>query len=92
MKNVFERVCIMLNDTALNRSYLPPEIEDSLSESASFVEIPEEIYDIESVVDEVTLRLIRKALKKSRGNTTKAAQLPGIPRGTLGYKIDKLKI
>jgi DNA-binding NtrC family response regulator len=92
MKNVFERICIMHNDKTLNRSHLPPEIEDSPVESESFVEIPEEIYDIESVVEEVTLRLIRKALKKSRGNTTKAAQLLGIPRGTLRYKIDKLKI
>jgi len=50
------------------------------------------VYDIESVLESVTINLIKKALEKSRGNTTKAAALLGIPRGTLRYKISKLKI
>ncbi len=96
LRNVFERICIMHNDTALKRSHLPPEIEDDINKKASdsdaFLEIPEDLYDIESVLEEVTARLITRALKKCQGNTTKAAKLLGIPRGTLRYKISKLKI
>jgi DNA-binding NtrC family response regulator len=96
LRNVFERICIMHNDTALKRSHLPPEIEDAINKKASdsdaFLEIPEDLYDIESVLEEVTARLITRALKKCQGNTTRAAKLLGIPRGTLRYKISKLKI
>ncbi|CCK81142.1 sigma-54-dependent transcriptional regulator [Desulfobacula toluolica] len=96
LRNVFERICIMHNDIALKRSHLPPEIEDAInkktSNSDAFLEIPEDLYDIESVLEEVTARLITRALKKCQGNTTKAAKLLGIPRGTLRYKISKLKI
>lgn len=96
LRNVFERICIMHNDTALKRSHLPPEIENAInkktSDSDAFLEIPKDLYDIESVLEEVTARLITRALKKCRGNTTKAAKLLGIPRGTLRYKISKLKI
>ncbi|SDU37393.1 sigma-54-dependent transcriptional regulator [Desulfobacula phenolica] len=96
LRNVFERICIMHNETALKRSHLPPEIENAVnkipSDSDAFLEIPKDLYDIESVLEEVTARLITRALKKCRGNTTKAAKLLGIPRGTLRYKISKLKI
>ncbi|SMC52888.1 two component, sigma54 specific, transcriptional regulator, Fis family [Desulfocicer vacuolatum DSM 3385] len=92
LKNVFERICIMHNDDTLKLSHLPPEIDDAPMAPDAFVEIPEELYDLESVLEEVTIRMVHKALKKSNGNTTRAAQLLGIPRGTLRYKIDKLKI
>ena len=92
LKNVFERICIMHNNDILALQHLPSEIEDATHTPDAFVEIPEELYDLESVLEEVTIRMVHKALKKSEGNTTKAAQLLGIPRGTLRYKIDKLKI
>ena len=92
LKNVFERICIMHNGDTLMLSHLPSEIDDAPMAPDAFVEIPEELYDLESVIEEVTIRMVHKALKKSEGNTTRAAQLLGVPRGTLRYKIDKLKI
>ena len=96
LRNVIERICIMHNDTLLQCAHLPPELVDSVAgtafDSDAFVAIPEGLYDIELVLEEVTVRLITRALKKCDGNTTKAAELLGIPRGTLRYKISKLKI
>jgi DNA-binding NtrC family response regulator len=92
LKNVFERICIMHNGDTLTLSHLPSEIDDAPMAPDAFVEIPDELYDLESVIEEVTIRMVHKALKKSEGNTTRAAQLLGVPRGTLRYKIDKLKI
>ncbi|SLM28807.1 Sigma-54-dependent transcriptional response regulator [Desulfamplus magnetovallimortis] len=96
LKNVFERICIMHNDITLKLCHLPPEIDDTdghiSTDSDTILEIPEGIFDIESVLEEVTVRLISRALQKCNGNTTKAAELLGIPRGTLRYKISKLKI
>lgn len=96
LRNVLERICIMHSDTLLRCPHLPPELVDRVEkgpfDSDAFVKIPEGLYDIESVLEEVTVRLITRALKKCDGNTTKAAELLGIPRGTLRYKINKLKI
>lgn len=92
LRNVFERICIMHNSATLAISHLPPEINDSEAFEDSCVDIPDDVYDIESVVEDVTVRLIKKALKRSQGNTTKAAELLGIPRGTLRYKISKLNL
>jgi DNA-binding NtrC family response regulator len=92
LRNVFERICIMHDGPLLTLSHLPQEIKDPEAEALGFIEIPQGVYDIESVVEEVTTRLIRKALKETDNNTSRAAELLGIPRGTLRYKIARLSI
>ena len=91
LRNVLERICIMYNDTDLKVSHMPREIV-LFEDTASYIEIPENVLDIEAVVDEVTCQLIHRAMKKSDGNTASAARLLGIPRGTLRYKLKKYKI
>ncbi len=88
LKNVMERICIMYNEKILNVSHLPKEII-SFEDMASFVDIPENVFDIEAAVNEVTCQLIRRAMKKTGGNIASAARLLGIPRGTLRYKLKK---
>jgi DNA-binding NtrC family response regulator len=91
LRNVLERICIMYDEKMLSVCHLPREIV-SFHGASSFIEIPENIFDVEAVVDEVTCQLIRRAMKKASGNTAKAARLLGIPRGTLRYKLKKYKI
>jgi len=91
LRNVLERICIMYNDTNLKVSHMPREIV-SFEDAESYIEIPENVLDIEAVVDQVTCQLIHRAMKKSDGNTANAARLLGIPRGTLRYKLKKYKI
>ena len=91
LRNVLERICIMHNGDTLRVVHLPREIV-SYEDIASFVEIPENVFDIEAVVDEVTSQLIRRAMQKAEGNIASAARLLGIPRGTLRYKLKKYRI
>ncbi len=91
LRNVLERICIMHNDGILKQSHLPPEIV-SFQNNDSFLEIPENVFDIEALVDEVTSRLIRRAMKKTDGNIACAARMLGLPRGTLRYKLRKYGI
>lgn len=91
LRNVFERICIMHNTETLKVAHLPREIM-SFEDSTSFAEIPDNVFDIEAVVDEVTCQLIQRAMKKAAGNATQAAKLLGIPRGTLRYKLKKYKL
>ncbi len=91
LRNVLERICIMHNGDTLRVSHLPREIV-SYEDIASFVDIPENVFDIEAVVDEVTSQLIRRAMQKAEGNIASAARLLGIPRGTLRYKLKKYHI
>ena len=48
--------------------------------------------DMESVVRDVESRLIRWALDRASGNLARAAELLGVPRSTLQYKVGKLEI
>jgi len=91
LRNVLERICIMHDEMSLRASHLPREIL-STQDSSAFIEVQENVLDIEAVVDEVTCQLIQRAMKKADGNTAKAARLLGIPRGTLRYKLKKYKI
>jgi DNA-binding NtrC family response regulator len=54
------------------------------------LKLPEiERVDIGTVLDEVETRLIHWALEEAEGNLTKAAELLGLPRSTLQYKINR---
>ncbi len=64
---------------------IPKESGDLISLKMSGVEH----VDIASVVEDLEARLIRWALEKSEGNLAKAAEMLGIPRSTLQYKINR---
>ena len=90
LRNVFERICIMHNAKTLAPSHLPGEIEPKAKTlEDGEIDIPGDILDIETAVEQVTRRLIKKAMDKTSGNTAQAARLLGIPRGTLRYKMKK---
>ena len=48
--------------------------------------------NLKAALEKTERELIKKALEQAGGNKTKAGMLLGIPRQTLKYKIDKLKI
>ncbi|MEA4986969.1 MAG: sigma 54-interacting transcriptional regulator [Anaerovorax sp.] len=54
--------------------------------------IDKEYFDLKKNLERTEKQLVIKALQISEGNKTKAAELLGIPRQTLKYKIDKLNI
>ena len=91
LRNVMERICIMHNDDLLRPAHLPGEIV-SFEAGVAGIDLPEDVLDIESVVDSVTRQLIGRALARTGGNTARAARLLGLPRGTLRYKMKKYRM
>ena len=49
-------------------------------------------YNLKEILREKEVETINKALKIAKGNRTKTAEILGIPRQTLKYKIDKYNI
>ncbi|WP_347490685.1 sigma-54-dependent transcriptional regulator [Desulfoscipio sp. XC116] len=89
LQNVIERAAIICHSTTINTEHLPRELYASPKPSSGLVlEFPEQGISLEEVEKE----LILKALQKSGGNQTKAAQLLGITRSALLYRSQKYGI
>lgn len=89
LQNVIERAAIICHDSIIQAKHLPHEIyAESKSTSNLIVDFPDQGLSLEEVEKE----LILKALTKSDGNQTKAAQLLGITRSALLYRSQKHNI
>jgi len=91
LENAIEGAMNITDGDTIDSKYLPYYMEDIFKRT----EIKQEDYEIKSLKE--TLHntekiLIEKALKKSEGNITKAAELLDIPRQTLQYKIGKYNV
>lgn len=87
LENVIERLVILSKENSIDVENLPKEIQNQDSLMKQF-ELPEDGINLE----EVEKSLILQALKLSENNQTRAAQLLGITRHTLIYRMDKYKI
>lgn len=89
LQNVIERSTIICRDNEIRPEHLPRDIYTApKSTSDMIVEFPEQGLSLEELEKE----LILKALEKSGGNQTKAAQLLGITRSALLYRSQKHNI
>lgn len=89
LENAVEHAAVMCEDDTITKDDLPPGVlkEAETGEAA----------DVSSLLDHLTLedmekRSIIAALKKTGGNQTRAADLLGITRRTLGYRMKKYNI
>ena len=87
LENVIERAFILAGEREIRLEDLPPQIRDRTAASGG-VEIPEGGLNIE----EVEKSLIRKALSKTEGNKSRAAELLGITRRKLYSMMERLGI
>ena len=93
LRNVIERAIILETDEWIDTDNLPSEISGvkpptKITDVEKWLEIPEEgfsIYEIEKSIIEMTLQ-------KSGYNQTRAAEMMGVTRDTLRYKIKKYNI
>ncbi|GBF35387.1 response regulator [Desulfocucumis palustris] len=87
LQNVVERAAIICHGNEITPEDLPIEIQEISEgyEMGSVVRIPENGISLEDLEKE----LIIKALEKSKGNQTRAAQLLGITRSALLYRVQK---
>jgi DNA-binding NtrC family response regulator len=90
LKNLVERILILEKGDVILAEHLPPEITTAApaavtAAGAQFV-LPAGGVKLEDVEND----LVRQALAQSDGNQTRAAQLLGISRDSLRYRMQKL--
>jgi len=86
LQNVIERSAIICRGKQIEPEHLPRELyAPQQSSSDVVVDFPDNGISLEELEKE----LILKALEKSGGNQTKAAQLLGITRSALLYRSQK---
>jgi DNA-binding NtrC family response regulator len=89
LRNVIERVLILENDPQILTKHLPPEVTGSpyQTEESSVIEL--NIPDDGLPLDQVESTMIQKALEKTNGNQSRAANLLSISRDAMRYKMKK---
>jgi DNA-binding NtrC family response regulator len=96
LRNVVERAMILENKEYLGPEDLPPAIREEVTKvageqadggsSAGGVALPDEGCGLRQIEE----RMVRRALEKTNGNQSRAAQLLDISRDSLRYKMRKL--
>lgn len=85
LKNVIERLAILDDSPVIEASELPLDIRSGGDLKSADFQIPEQGINLEGV----ERQFIVQALQKTSGNQSRAAQLLGITRHTLRYRMEK---
>jgi two-component system response regulator HydG len=86
LRNLCERLAIMMAGQTVEETHLPNEITHRISVSCGTgIQLPESGIELEKV----EIDLINQALLRTKGNRTRSAQLLGISRDTLLYRMQK---
>lgn len=89
LENAIERAFLMSRDSLIRRESLHPKIAGEEEGNDRYIfALPDSGIDLESVERD----FIVQALEKTAGNRTRAAELLGLTRRILGYRMDKYKI
>ena len=96
LRNVIERAMILENKEFLELEDLPPAIREEVAKgaaeatgdgpSAGGFALPDEGYGLRQMEEQ----MVRRALEKTNGNQSRAAELLDISRDSLRYKMRKL--
>ena len=97
LRNVIERALILEDEDVITMKYIPRAVADGArsfsgdargaAASGSQFRLPSEGVALE----DVEMSLVRQAIERSGGNQTKAAELLGISRDQLRYRLKKLE-
>lgn len=88
LKNIIEREIILSEDGYLKYT---PQLTVKNSYDLPSIEIPDSGFALNEFLVSLEKAFIKKALKKSGGNKTKAAELLGLSHRELRYKLEKYK-
>jgi len=91
LENTIERAVVLADGEYIELGNLPAEIQN-FQEDISLLPISEEEYSIKKASRLLEISLIRKALKKTKGNHTQSARLLEISHRALLYKIKEYEI
>ncbi|MCX7914326.1 MAG: sigma-54 dependent transcriptional regulator [Thermodesulfovibrionales bacterium] len=88
LKNIIEREIILSEDGCIRYT---PQYPLKITEELPLIEIPDSGLDMNEYLLKIEKALLKKALQKSGGVKTKAAELLGLSFRELRYKLDKYK-
>jgi two-component system response regulator PilR (NtrC family) len=90
LENIIERAATLTKEVMIDVDVLPYYLqEESFSQFTEDIEIPEEGFDLESMVEKLEKNVVSKALDKADGVKKDAAELLGISFRSLRYRLDK---
>lgn len=100
LKNIIESMISVSNTNVLDIQQLPAYMYDKVYKKSKLdvsavhndIEYAHNEYNLIKILEDKEIETIKKVLKMTKGNKTKAGKILGIPRQTLKYKIDKLNI
>jgi two-component system, NtrC family, response regulator AtoC len=87
LENTIERAIVLTEGDKIEVAHLPQEIQDGKENKIEGVSAEDEDYSIKKASRALEMNLIKRALKKVRGNHTHASRLLEISHRALLYKI-----
>jgi DNA-binding NtrC family response regulator len=98
LRNCIERAMILEDGDLITPQYLPrglmPETAQSVASNSQTEQGVENLFRLPAAgieLEEVELSLVRQAIERSGGNQTRAAELLGISRDQLRYRLKKIE-
>ena len=92
LQNVIERCLVLVPNDIISIDDLPSEIKDEEAQFKSAVDLlPVEI-DLAATLEKIEATLIRRALARTNFTQVKAAELLGLSKSLLQYKLKKYNI
>jgi len=92
LQNVVERCLVLGSGNEITLDNLPPEIRDEEAQFKSAVDLLPVRLDLADTLEKIEAALIRRALARSEFVQVKAAELLGISKSLLQYKLKKYAI
>ncbi len=92
LQNVVERCLVLVSGGVIDVESLPPEIRDEESQFKSAVDLLPVELDLADTLEKIEAALIRRALVRADLVQVKAAELLGISKSLLQYKLKKYAI
>lgn len=92
LENVVERCVVMAGDDMIRVEDLPPEIKDEEAQFKSAVDLLPPRLNLADTLEKIEAALIRRALAQSGFVQVKCADMLGISKSLLQYKLKKYKL
>lgn len=92
LQNVIERCVVLAGSESIDAEDLPSEIKDEESQFKSAVDLLPTKLDLGVTLEKIEAAVIRRALVRSNFVQVKAAELLGVSKSLLQYKLKKYKL
>lgn len=92
LENVVERCVVMAGDEMIRVDDLPPEIKDEEAQFKSAVDLLPARLNLADTLEKIEAALIRRALVRTNFVQVKTADMLGISKSLLQYKLKKYKL